>query len=104
TGATWPTTGAPEPDEDPVLGVTDALGPEAGLLAGVGRDGFADALEAVATALRRRPSLAWPATGRYVAALTTGGWAFVGRSFGLAVPPAVASEPGDRRFRDPAWT
>ncbi|MEA2828048.1 MAG: poly[(R)-3-hydroxyalkanoate] polymerase subunit PhaC [Actinomycetota bacterium] len=81
----------------------DSLGPEAGLLAGLGRDGFARALEEVAAALWRNPARAWGPTGRYAGALAMSGWAVAGRSFGLAVPGAVESEPGDRRFRDPSW-
>ncbi|MEA2973559.1 MAG: poly[(R)-3-hydroxyalkanoate] polymerase subunit PhaC [Actinomycetota bacterium] len=81
----------------------DTLGPEAGLLAGLGRDGFARALEEVAAALWRNPFLAWGPTGRYAGALAVSGWAVAGRSFGLTVPGAIEAEPGDRRFRHPSW-
>lgn len=94
------------------LAATDALGPEGGLLAAltaapgggsVGRSGFARALEEVAAALMARPHLVAAPTARYASALVQAGWAVAGRSMGMSIPLPVQPEPGDRRFRDPAW-
>ena len=92
-----------DPEEEPAAIAADALGPEAGLLAGIGQDGFARALEEVGAAMWRDPYLAWGPTARYAGAVAAGGWAAAGRSFGLVVPGVVEPEPGDRRFRDPSW-
>ncbi|MEA2686516.1 MAG: hypothetical protein QOE93_1711, partial [Actinomycetota bacterium] len=67
-----------EEEAEPAALAADTLGPEAGLLAGLERDGFARALEEVAAALWRDPSLAWGPTGRYAGALAAGGWAVAG--------------------------
>ncbi len=96
-------SGAAQAAAEAALGAADALGVEAGILVGLDVPGFAEALEEVAAALVREPSRAWTPTSRYAAALVQGGWAVVGRSMGMAIPGAVESEPGDRRFRDASW-
>ncbi|MGH9224024.1 MAG: PHA/PHB synthase family protein [Acidimicrobiales bacterium] len=68
--------------------------------------GFARAVGELATALVSRPSAFSEPARRAREALVDAGWATVVRSFGAraAAPGPVPSEPGDRRFRDPAWT
>ncbi len=82
---------------------TEALGPEAGLLAGVDTAGFAEALGQVAQALARRPDLALAATHRYAVTLAVAGSTAVARSFGALLPAPLEVDPGDRRFQDASW-
>ena len=82
---------------------TEALGPEAGLLAGVATPGFAEALGQVGEVLARRPDLALTATNRYATAVAVAGWSALGRSFGAALPGPMEVDPSDRRFQDPGW-
>ena len=82
---------------------TEALGPEAGLLAGIETAGFAEALAEVGGALLRRPDLALAATNRYATAQVLAGWTAVGRSFGVPLPGPLEIDPRDRRFGDPGW-
>ena len=82
---------------------TEALGPEAGLLAGVDTTGFAEALGQVAEVLARRPDLALAATHRYAVTLAVAGSTAVARSFGAPLPAPLEVDPGDRRFQDAGW-
>ena len=87
-----------------VAGVaSEALGPEAGLLAGLDAPTFADALGEVGAALAMRPASLAGATGRYAASLGRLGWATTGRLFGVPVSAPLAPDASDRRFADPEW-
>ena len=82
----------------------EALGPEAGLLAGVDTAGFAEVLGRVVATLASHPTRMLGPGRRYATAVARAGMAATGRAFGLAGNGELAPEPGDRRFRDPTWT
>ena len=92
--------------------VAAALGPEAGLLAGLDSAGFAHSLGEVTAALARRPSALLGPTHRLATALAAGGLATAGRlwatAFSAPAPEndasaASANGTGDRRFQHRSW-
>ena len=82
---------------------SEALGPEAGLLAGLDSAGLANVLGEVGAALAARPPSIAGATARYAGALVQAGVGSMARYVGAAPPAPVELDPGDRRFADPAW-
>ena len=82
---------------------TEALGPEAGLLAGVDTPSFAGAVGAVGAALARDPAAVARATTRHFTTLALAGWAAAGRAWGMPVPGPLAADNRDRRFEHPSW-
>ena len=85
---------------------SEALGPEAGLLARLDSVGLGEAVGEVgevALSLAARPSSVASVTMSFASALAKAGWATTARVFGMEGPAPLEPEAGDRRFRDPAW-
>ena len=82
----------------------EALGPEAGLLAGLDSVGFGRALGATAASLWWKPGAVLAASARYGAALTQAAGATAARVARVPAPAPLEPSPGDRRWADPAWS
>src|SRR5579859_2598654 len=82
---------------------SEVLGPEGGLFAGVDPADFASSTLEVLARAAFRPDEVGAAWLRFASTVAQAFPAAAGKWFGLAAEPAVAADPGDRRFADPAW-
>jgi len=90
-----------QPSSDPAE-IADALGPEAGLFAGVDEALFGKALGALGVNLIRHPGPA-TAAGLGFAGAMLGAVASAGQRYLGIAAPGPFGNPKDKRFVDPAW-
>jgi polyhydroxyalkanoate synthase len=81
----------------------EALGPEAGLVAGLDPVLLARALAEVGVGLARHPFAPALAGFRFAAGLAAAGAVSTARALGANTSPPVPPPARDRRFADPAW-
>jgi polyhydroxyalkanoate synthase len=82
---------------------SEALEPEAGLLARLDPADFGESVLTVLGRAALRPAEVAGAWARFGASLAKLGPAAAARWLGSQVAPPVPADPGDRRFADPAW-
>jgi polyhydroxyalkanoate synthase subunit PhaC len=93
----------PGPAWEAALDASEALAPEAGLLARLDPADLGQSLLRVLGRAAQHPAEVAAAWARYGAALAALGPAATARLFGSRAAPPVPANPGDRRFADPAW-